>query len=227
MEEIGKTLARQRDIAVPGLGCALLERMDDVDGVFVLRYIKHAMFGPSVYPNLVHASGYGRHRLPIIGHQALLNSPQLISGGAFGFDWKRSDIIERRPEPGERLLGHGRLYTYLYTAARRPTHTPQAARARGGRRRSSPTAYLPLEQHDIDAVVTKEGRVMTGELELDLAFSKRLESDAEFRRWVLERTGFADCASDARRFSANSVPLDRPSIAGSGTGIGGASCLTN
>jgi phage-related protein len=45
-------------------------------GYQLLRNIEHAVFERGVYPNLVHASAHGRHRLPIIGHQALLDSPQ-------------------------------------------------------------------------------------------------------------------------------------------------------
>lgn len=103
-KEIGKALPRQGDVGLSGLGCALLERMDDVDSVFVLRDIKHAVFKFGVYPDLVHAGTNGRHGLPIIGHEALLDSPQLVAGGSPGFGRKRANILERRSKPSQWLL---------------------------------------------------------------------------------------------------------------------------
>ena len=74
------------------------------------------MFKLGVYADLVHPGTDGRHRLPIIRHQALLHPPQLVAGGAPCVDRERANVIERRPKPREWLLGHGRLYTYLYMA---------------------------------------------------------------------------------------------------------------
>ena len=50
------------------------------------------MFQIGVYPDLGHAGTDRRHGLPIIGHQALLNAPQLVSGGP-------SAGYARAPEP--------------------------------------------------------------------------------------------------------------------------------
>lgn len=109
-----------------------------IDGVFVLRDIKHAVFEFGVYPDLVHAGADGGHRLPIIGHEALLDSPQLVACGSSGFSRKRAHILDRRSELGERLLDHGGVYTYLYVAVRCLTlhSTADATLSAAGERRT-------------------------------------------------------------------------------------------
>jgi hypothetical protein len=46
----------------------------------------------------------------------LLNAAELMTGLAARIRWKRSDVVERRAKPDERLLTPGRVYTYLYVS---------------------------------------------------------------------------------------------------------------
>ena len=83
-EEVGEALAGQADLGLRSVARTLLERMQDVDGLLVLRHVEDAMFHPGMDTDLEHARADGRHGFPITGHEALLHPPELIAGGAAG-----------------------------------------------------------------------------------------------------------------------------------------------
>ena len=72
------------------------------------------MFEAGPDPNFVDGYADGRHGFPVVRHQSLLDPSDLVSGSSPGLSRERPKIVKTTIEPGDRRLGHGRVYTYLY-----------------------------------------------------------------------------------------------------------------
>jgi hypothetical protein len=98
------------------------------DRFLELRHVEHPVLKPSVDANLKDASPDSRHGLPIRWQETLLHAAELVSRVAASVCWEGPEVIERRAQPRNGLLGHGTLYTYLYDAIKLPNHLQPTAR---------------------------------------------------------------------------------------------------
>ena len=75
-----------------------------------------------VNPDLPNARPNARHRLPIVGVEALLDPAKLEASAAPCIRRKRSEVAPRAPEPQEWLIRHDSLCKFLYilSTRRRP-----------------------------------------------------------------------------------------------------------
>src|SRR4051812_43345505 len=58
----------------------LLERVEDVDRLCARRHVEHPVRALDVDPDLTNARSDGRHRLPVVRVQSVLDTPELEPG---------------------------------------------------------------------------------------------------------------------------------------------------
>src|SRR6266850_1998814 len=98
-----KPLAGQFHVTGGRLPGALLERVQHIDGLREFGDVQHAVLQGRVNSNLTGTGPDGRHRLPIHGVQALLDTSQLNAGQFPGVPRESTHIVSRGTEPLERL----------------------------------------------------------------------------------------------------------------------------
>ena len=64
--------------------------------------------------DLVNSGSNGLHWFPVIRHQALLHTAELVTRVPSCLFGKSSKVIERRSQPADHLVDHNSIYTYLY-----------------------------------------------------------------------------------------------------------------
>jgi hypothetical protein len=104
----------QLDIALRRFPRLLLEDMQHIHRLTECRNVEDAMCDVCVHPYLANTGPDSRHRLPVCRIETPLNTPQLEARNGTGGDRKGSDVTACAPHPDERLVGHSRLYNYLY-----------------------------------------------------------------------------------------------------------------
>lgn len=72
----------------------LFERVQNVDRLSKLRYVKDAIFRISMNPNLVYTWADSWHRPPVVGLEPQLNKVKLMPNLSSRVLRKRSDIIK-------------------------------------------------------------------------------------------------------------------------------------
>jgi hypothetical protein len=104
----------QINVGLIGFPCSLLKRMNYVDCLAELGYVKNAVFDSRVNPNFGDPQANAWHRLPIGWLQPLLDKAKMLSYEVSRIFRKRPDVIERGSGPDNGFFGHNAVYKTLY-----------------------------------------------------------------------------------------------------------------
>jgi hypothetical protein len=112
LEQVSISVPRLLYVSLWGLTSPLLERVEDVNALRKPRHAKHPVFRARVDSDLLDTSAHGRHPLPVVRLESLLHSVELEADTPSRLGWKRSNLVERGPQPEKRLIHSGLLYKY-------------------------------------------------------------------------------------------------------------------
>ena len=96
---------------------------------------------------------HAAHRLPVLGHQPVLNPPQLVARFSPRIRWKLSQVLQRAPNPPNQFLGHP-VIIYLLICGVKLGLPNQSLKLTGRPLRASPDNVL-LEAAIDRAIGTK------------------------------------------------------------------------
>jgi hypothetical protein len=112
LKQVSISIPRLLYVSFSGLASALFEGMEDVNALREPSHIEDPVFGARVDADLLHAGAHRRHPLPVARLESLLNPAELEADISSHLGRKRSNVLERRAQPEERLIHSRRLYKY-------------------------------------------------------------------------------------------------------------------
>ena len=114
MRQPTEPLPGQLDVFLGRSASPLLECVEDVHGLRELCEVEYAVLCTGVNPNLLNTRADARHGLPVVGFQALLDSPELKPGYLPNILREAPDRVSDIAEPHDGLDGQGLRYKDLY-----------------------------------------------------------------------------------------------------------------
>jgi hypothetical protein len=110
LEQVSISIPRLLYISFWGLASAFFESMEDVNALREPCHVENPVFSARMDPDLLDAGTHGGHPLPVCRLESLLHPAELEANIPSRLGRKRSNLVERGPQPKERLIHSRELY---------------------------------------------------------------------------------------------------------------------